>query len=359
MTRLTLVSALAILVLAVAIGLIWVMDEQDRDDLAQSTSAPEPAAEAPAALANPGESDATTGVPEAAGVATDQSSSPAPSFDIVRVNPSGDAVIAGRAGPGDMVEVLDQGRSIGSVEADDNGEWVFLPRGALSPGEHSLTLESKDRRSGVKGKSETVVVVVVPEIAKDIAGKPAEAPAGALAIEVPIKGGGAVRILNLPGETAKGTPAGSISIGAVDYGDQGATTFSGRAPVDARLIGYLNNQPVADIRADASGHWSIDQASPVGVGPHRFRVDQVDAGGRVLARAEIMFEMVLPGATASLPDVAGQDVVVVQPGQNLWLLARTSYGEGTRYTIIFEANRDQISDPDLIFPGQVLQLPPG
>jgi hypothetical protein len=61
---------------------------------------------------------------------------------------------------------------------------------------------------------------------------------------------------------------------------------------------------VADIRADASGHWSIDQASPVGVGPHRFRVDQVDAGGRVLARAEIMFEMVLPGATASLPDVA-------------------------------------------------------
>jgi hypothetical protein len=166
------------------------VDEQDRDDLAQSTSA-RSRGRAPAALANTGESDARPACRKRRGRHR-SILQPGAQLDIVRVNPSGDAVIAGRAGPGDMVEVLDQGRSIGSVEADDNGEWVFLPRGALSPGEHSLTLESKDRRSGVKGKSETVVVVVVPEIAKDIAGKPAEAPAGALAIEGPIKGGGAV-----------------------------------------------------------------------------------------------------------------------------------------------------------------------
>ena len=359
MTRLSVISALAILVLGVAIGMIWVMDKQERDDLAQVAPAPAPSSESETSDVDSNEvaSAGEASPPEAATQAPDETV--APSFDIVRVNPSGDAVIAGRAGPGDTVAVLDHGKSLGSVKADDNGEWVFLPKGALSPGKHSLTLESEDGNTGTKAGSESVVVVVVPEIAKDIAGAPTERPAGALAIELPIEGGGAVRILNLPGQVAEGTPEGTVAIAAVDYGEEGSTTFSGRAPAGARLIGYLNNQPVADVLADGSGHWQIDQASPVGVGPHRFRVDQVDAAGKVMARAEIMFEMVPPGAVAALPDSTGADVVVVKPGQNLWLLARHSYGAGTRYTIIFEANRNQISDPDLIFPGQVLQLPPG
>lgn len=356
MTRLALIGILAIMVLGAAIGLIWVMDKQDRDELAQP--APPTATESTnPEIATSGDASALSAAtdPDTAAVVTAKS---APSFDVVRVNPSGDAVIAGRADPGDKVTVLDRGQSIGSIEADDNGEWVFLPKGALSPGEHSLTLESLAPSTGTSAESDSAVVVVVPEIAKDIAGQSATSPAGALAIEVPIKGGGAIRILNLPGKADSGLPVG-VSISAVDYGDQGSTVFSGRAPAGARLIVYLNGQPVAEAIVDSKGYWSIDQASPVGAGPHRFRVDHVDAVGKVLARAEIMFELISPGAVASLPETAGHDIVVVQPGQNLWLLARRSYGEGTRYTIIFDANKDQISDPNLIFPGQVLQLPPG
>jgi nucleoid-associated protein YgaU len=49
--------------------------------------------------------------------------------------------------------------------------------------------------------------------------------------------------------------------------------------------------------------------------------------------------------------------VVVQPGNNLWRLARAAYGRGVRYTVIYEANRDQIRNPRLIFPGQVFAVP--
>jgi nucleoid-associated protein YgaU len=49
--------------------------------------------------------------------------------------------------------------------------------------------------------------------------------------------------------------------------------------------------------------------------------------------------------------------VTVQPGHNLWTLARTHYGSGVRYTQIFTANRDQIRDPDLIYPGQIFSMP--
>ncbi|SEA00331.1 LysM domain-containing protein [Pelagibacterium halotolerans] len=50
-------------------------------------------------------------------------------------------------------------------------------------------------------------------------------------------------------------------------------------------------------------------------------------------------------------------LAIIRQGDNLWTIARRVYGEGIRYTQIFEANNDQIRDPDLIYPGQVFDLP--
>lgn len=49
--------------------------------------------------------------------------------------------------------------------------------------------------------------------------------------------------------------------------------------------------------------------------------------------------------------------VIIRKGDSLWRVSRRRYGEGVRYTTIFEANRDQIRDPDLIYPGQVFAIP--
>ena len=50
-------------------------------------------------------------------------------------------------------------------------------------------------------------------------------------------------------------------------------------------------------------------------------------------------------------------IVTVQPGFSLWRIARETYGEGVLYVKVFEANRDQIRDPDLIYPGQIFTVP--
>ena len=47
----------------------------------------------------------------------------------------------------------------------------------------------------------------------------------------------------------------------------------------------------------------------------------------------------------------------MQPGNSLWRIARRVYGDGVQYTIIYRANQKQIGDPDLIYPGQVFQVP--
>lgn len=47
----------------------------------------------------------------------------------------------------------------------------------------------------------------------------------------------------------------------------------------------------------------------------------------------------------------------VAPGDTLWAVSEKVYGDGSRYTEIFEANKPMLTNPDLIFPGQVLRCP--
>ncbi len=57
-------------------------------------------------------------------------------------------------------------------------------------------------------------------------------------------------------------------------------------------------------------------------------------------------------------ELAGGDaLVIVQPGNSLWRIARRNYGRGIQYVQIFAANRDQIRDADLIYPGQIFLIP--
>src|SRR5581483_7993739 len=128
-----------------------------------------------------------------------------PSFDVVRVNPNGDAVVAGRASPGAKITLLDNGQPVGSATADDRGEWVLLPDSAVDPGQHKFSLKAEGD-DGASQESEKEVIVVVPKPAEDIAGQPVTKPSGSLAIEVPKQGTAPTQLLNAPGSNA-GAPA--------------------------------------------------------------------------------------------------------------------------------------------------------
>jgi hypothetical protein len=397
-TRVALTGTIGAAVLVVALGLFFAIYQQDQDDSGDANPAPEqPTAPenadgsatgqgdstAPRATQSANTGGGTAGEP-APGDDSGQAAAAPPSFDVVRVNPSGDAVIAGRAEPDADVTILDQGKVIGSVKADGRGEWVFLPDSALDPGEHSFTLESTpddDAPEGAMAKqeSETSVVVVVPQVAKDIAGRTSEQPAGALAIEVPKSGTGPTRVLNVPNQPAEAS-AGAPKvpeISAIDYDQEGRAVLSGRAPEGARLFVYLDNESIGEAVADEDGLWTFTPATPIAPGLHVIRVDQVDETGKVLARAQTPFEQAAvplaaqagsgsqqtAAATGGTADngaaAADKGRIVVQPGNSLWKIARESYGEGVRYTVIYEANKEQISNPDLIYPGQVFAVPTG
>lgn len=266
-----------------------------------------------------------------------------PSFDIVRINPKGDAVIAGRAQPGAEVEVRDGDKTVGKVTADARGEWVLVPEQPLAPGAHSLNLIA--RLNGETSTSEADVILVVPEAGHDIAGRDAGNAGGALALGVGPDG--STRLLQTPGTRA---PKGKLAVEIIDFDENGRTTVSGQSPPGAEVRLFIDGQSGGSGRADTNGEWQVTLGKPLLPGSHTLKVDQMN-GSRIADSVEVTF-----ARPASGPESSGS-VVVVEPGNSLWRIARRTYGQGTRYTLIFEANRDRISHPDLIYPGQVFNLP--
>lgn len=57
------------------------------------------------------------------------------------------------------------------------------------------------------------------------------------------------------------------------------------------------------------------------------------------------------------PQTVEVEYYEIQKGDSLWKIAKTFYGDGNQYTKIFEANKEVIKDPDLIFPGQKIRIP--
>ena len=102
---------------------------------------------------------------------SDKASMPGPSFDIVNVDPSGEAVIAGRAAPNAKVELHDGGKTIAEATADAAGQFVITPP-ALTPGDHSLSLAAGDDKAGQPLISDKVAVSVPAQEAKVAAAPP-------------------------------------------------------------------------------------------------------------------------------------------------------------------------------------------
>ena len=280
-----------------------------------------------------------------------------PSFDIVRVESSGEAVIAGRGPPNSRVYIHDGDVVLGEVQADGNGQWVFITGSPLAPGSHELGLRAVTP-DGLTVLSARVVVVYVrgpQKVAKAVT--PAESDQAPkktdqtpLAVLMPRDSEGASRVLQQP--EPEGLRDRELVLGTVDYDDSGQVVVSGEAPPGASVVAYVDDEAVAQARADSTGRWQVTPEAAVKPGLHTLRIDRLDERGAVKARVETPF-----ARAEAIPFDSGLRLVLVQPGNSLWRIARRTYGVGTRYTVIYEANRSQIRNPDLIYPGQIFRLP--
>ena len=345
----------------------------------------EPPVDTEAATAAPAVSKPASGAPDqnpsalAGSPVSPNSDDGVPTFDVARIEPTGEAVIAGRATPGATVELLRNGELHDRAVADQSGEFVMVPP-RLPQGTYDLTLRSRQPDGKQAASKQSVAVAIEPG--------PTDRPVVAL-----MTPGKPTVVLSQP--PAPKSMAGAVIVESVEIEPGGKFHASGRAGPGAAMRLYLNDTFVASVTADADGRFAATINKGVAPGNYRVRLDEVEPNsGAVRARAEVPFNVPDAMVTASgpaqataskrpdiaaaqqpqlaaamatvLPDGGSPSSVVVPKiatttvsrGDNLWRLSRNTYGVGTRYAVIYNANRKQIRNPNLIHPGQVFVLPP-
>ncbi len=152
-----------------------------------------------------------------------------------------------------------------------------------------------------------------------------------------------------------------VSLDTISYSELGEVQLSGRSQAQSAIRVYLDNQPVKDLAADQDGRWRglLEGIEP---GVYTLRLDELDADGTVLSRLETPFKREPPSVLVATPEDSPPQTppvraVTVQTGDTLWAISRERYGDGVLYVRVFEANRDSIRDPDLIYPGQIFTIP--
>jgi len=340
-----------------------------------------------------------------------------PEFDIVRVEPSGETVVAGRAPAAARVELLDQGKVIAGEKVDANGQFVLLPP-ALAGGDHLLALRITPDGQPPVSSSQSVAVAVRPGTSPFVTlaepGKPSvvlAAPSPSAAPQQPPQAG------------APAPQSGQVTIRTAEVEAGGRFFATGKAPAGATVRLYLNGSHVVDAAAAADGKWSLTINKGIGGGRYTLRADAVGNAGKVVSRAEVPFDAPIAVATAgptpapatqpitppitaappsppaaasapppaTTPAVQPRDTAATSPrataatpqsgtsiaanpstanpvisevaassdtrGDSLWRISRLRLGRRTRYTVIYEANASQIRNPNLIYPGQIFVMP--
>ena len=303
-----------------------------------------------------------------------ESSDGVPTFDVARIEPSGEAVIAGRATPGATVELLRDGEVHDRAVADASGQFVIVPP-KLPSGTYDLTLRSKQADGTVATSKQRVTAALEP--------RSTERPV--VALVTPNK---PTVVLSQP--AGPKPAAGAVVVETVEMEPGGKFHVSGQARPGAALRLYLNDSFVTSVTAGTDGRFTVTINEGVAPGNYRVRLDEASSTGTVRARAEVPFsapdttasvsaqaaaskradsaqqpQLAAAGATA-LPDSGSSPSAVVVPkittttvsrGDSLWRLSQQSYGAGMRYAVIYKANKEQIRNPNLIYPGQIFVLP--
>jgi nucleoid-associated protein YgaU len=461
--------------------------ESDNPSAQDAGSAPDPAV----AEAAPEE---TAKESQSAEAGTDTPAEPlsnslsAPKFDVVRIEDDGSALIAGQAqGRGHVVLSVD-GVELPEARADltGNGQFVIFAFLPATADQQSLKLHlyAQDG-SGPVVSVQTIFVAPAPveeavaasESVAPESEAPAEtettdetndatetdievetAPTQTASTEAPEDAAPAtviladedgVRVLQ-DGTPSAANPA--VTIDTISYSSNGDVILGGRGQAGNFVRIYLDNQSIATSKISANGYWSLE-LSDIEPGIYTLRVDELNATGDVVSRAETPFkreaaeelaELMAPETEPEEPSVevpsqnvaeaqsaqadapssdapktaaetvadTGSDtapdtsvtqvevtvqaevaelnpqdeqssdgetvateaqpadtasvlrtpsqtfrVRTVQPGSTLWAIAKESYGAGIEYFKVFEANKERIRDPDLIYPGQVFEIP--
>ncbi|CUH47830.1 LysM peptidoglycan-binding domain-containing protein [Ruegeria atlantica] len=338
-----------------------------------------------------------------------------PTLDQIFVEPDGNTVLSGNAEPGADIRVLLDGEQVHSFTVDDSGQFAEFLSIPFSDDARGLTLETAGEDQPVRSDDYLIAALPEPEpvieqIAavetgdaasdqtagtqdtstpastdeksttgdvetavaaadqpedqpRETAQQVAEESNESQQVAVLRSGEDGVELVQSP--TTESDTSDEVALDTIGYSNVGDVELTGRVPDGSAVRLYLDNQLVADLPLVDDGKWR-SELEGIDPGIYTLRVDEIATDGTVVSRLETPFKRepleVLraaeggdqPGGETDTPPIRA---VTVQEGDTLWAISRDRFGDGILYVKLFEANRDAIRDPDLIYPGQIFTIP--
>ena len=252
-----------------------------------------------------------------------------PMFDIVRIEPGGTIVVAGRWIPEQSVSIVVNGEIVATERTDVNGEFVYSPTRAFDAGNYTISLigVEKDAKS-----EENVFIYISPRGYENSVSL----------------------LMDKDGSTLLQAPTlltdGDLVVSKIDYLDTGRIVITGDALPRLRVSLSLDGKYLGFARVSDHKHFGLGaDVGQLKTGQeYQLAVRLHDGDGRTIAQVNHTFTM---------PEMTGDDdtYYTVRRGDCLWIIARNFLRRGVLFSII--ADRNNIENPDLIFPNQNLQIP--
>lgn len=251
-----------------------------------------------------------------------------PGFDLVRIEESGRIVIAGRTATESSVSVVVNGKLVATEQTNLDGEFVYSPMTPLKPGNYEISLIDVKRDL----KSDDSVFVYVSE----------RGYKNSVSLLMTKNGS---KIMQAPELTDS-----DLVVSKIDYLTNGRMVVTGRALPRLRVSLALNDKYLGFARVSDYKNFGLGvEVGKLKPGQkYKLNIRLHDGVGTTIANIEHVFVM---------PEMTGDDntFYTVRRGDCLWIIARNFLRRGILFSII--AERNNIKNPNLIFPNQLLQIP--
>ncbi len=292
-------------------------------------------------------------------------------IDLARVKPDGAAVFAGTAAPNAKIRFFEGNILLGETIANANGEWVIVLEKSLAAGQHLISV-AMERSDGTTKMAERSLAV---EIYQDTETKPLVALLPETATEVPVliqspddvdtakpaaaASEAAMADAAMP-ETTDAAPANfpaksqiaALAPSAIVWRDASRILISGTSRGGVRVTVNDAKGQFGEALVLADGAWQVAGSLGMDIPVNQLRFALFDDANQITARYNLPIK-----ARDLAKGQDGSPLVVVNKGDMLWRIAYHQLGEGVKYVDIVRRNKQDITNPDLIYPKQIFAVP--
>ena len=270
-----------------------------------------------------------------------------PTFDVANFSRDGASVIAGRSSPEIQVRVLANSISVAEEKTTPSGEFTAIFSLELTPQPIEIKLAAVSPVDGSLVYSRETLFAMLLEDQEGSGGERIEQ----------------IQIVEFDEDIVVNSPDNELLLGVVAYEESGKISLSGSGDPDNEARILLDGNLIQSEEITEEGKWTAE-LSEVEPGDYFLTIDEVGDEGKVVEKVETPLRIEPPEQAMEAQEKIQENpklatLVTVQKGFTLWGISRRNYGLGRLYVRIYNANTDQIDDPDLIYPGQIFVVPVG